>query len=294
MPRFAGAADMKPFILICLLICGTSSGLSRHSWTGVGRVVAVGDVHGDFRRFVEVLRHANLIDNEKNWSGGKSRLVQTGDLLDRGPDSRAVMDLLMRLEKQAPLQGGAVHCLIGNHEAMNLTGDYRYVSEGEAASHGGMKQLARNMGPRGRYGGWILEHNAVVRINNAVFLHGGISQPFSEASIPRLNEMVSKELRQGDGSTGVLGGDGPLWYRGLTGDRSSSVERGLRRFLQGAGADFAVTGHTVTEQGIETRFAGRVVMIDTGLSGQYGGPGMYIVLDDRGFKAVDPGRAEWR
>ncbi len=102
------------------------------------------------------------------------------------------MDLLMRLEKQAPLQGGAVHCLIGNHEAMNLTGDYRYVSEGEAASHGGMKQLARNMGPRGRYGGWILEHNAVVRINNAVFLHAGISQPFSEASIAGLNEMVHK------------------------------------------------------------------------------------------------------
>ncbi len=285
---------MRPFLLICLLVWGSSSALGRHSWTGVGSVVALGDVHGDFRRFVEVLRHAGLIDLEKNWSGGKTHLVQTGDLLDRGPDSRAVMDLLMRLEKQAPLQGGAVHCLIGNHEAMNLTGDYRYVSEGEAASHGGMKQLARNMGPRGRYGRWILEHNAVVRINNAVFLHAGISQPFSEASIPGLNEMVHKALREGSGSPDILGGDGPLWYRGLTADRSSAVERGLQRFLEGAGADFAVTGHTVTDWGIETRFSGRVVMIDTGLSGQYGGPGMYIVLGDRGFKAVDPGGAEWR
>ncbi len=78
---------MRPFLLICLVVWGSSSALGRHSWTGVGRVVALGDVHGDFRRFVEVLRHAGLIDLEKNWSGGKTHLVQTGDLLDRGPDS---------------------------------------------------------------------------------------------------------------------------------------------------------------------------------------------------------------
>ncbi|PYV37660.1 MAG: protein-tyrosine-phosphatase, partial [Acidobacteria bacterium] len=98
------------------------------------RVVAIGDVHGDYEQFVAVLRSAKLIDSEESWSGGKTHLVQTGDVLDRGPDSRKVMDLLMKLEKEARRAGGWVHCLIGNHEAMNIYGDLRYVSPGEFAA----------------------------------------------------------------------------------------------------------------------------------------------------------------
>lgn len=238
---------------------------------------------------VEVLRHAGLVDASKNWCGGKTHLVQTGDILDRGPDSRLAMDLLMKLEKQAPLQGGMVHCLTGNHEAMNLTGDFRYVHSGEEASHGGMKELARNMSPAGRYGLWIMGHQTAVRINNAVFLHAGISEVYSSASPGWLNGETSKRLRLLDRDAQVLGGEGPLWYRGWALDPSSSVERALTEFLDGAGADFAVIGHTVTNGGVETRFCGRVVMIDTGLSECYGGPGEYLVLDQRGYKAVNTG-----
>src|SRR5262245_33598569 len=103
-------------------------------FTGVERVVAVGDVHGDFGAFVGVLRAAGVIDQKNKWTGGKTHLVQTGDVPDRGADSRKVMDLLMDLEKQAPKAGGRVHALIGNHEAMNLYGDLRYVVPGEFAA----------------------------------------------------------------------------------------------------------------------------------------------------------------
>ena len=54
-------------------------------WTGVDRVVAVGDVHGDYDQLVAVLRSAGLIDEQGNWTGGKTHLVQNGDVLDRGP-----------------------------------------------------------------------------------------------------------------------------------------------------------------------------------------------------------------
>src|SRR5207248_1697127 len=104
-------------------------------WTGVERIVAVGDVHGDYEQFTGVLASAGLIDGHGDWTGGKTHLVQNGDIVDRGPDSRAVMDLLMKLEKQAAAAGGAVHALIGNHEAMNVYGDLRYVSPGEFASY---------------------------------------------------------------------------------------------------------------------------------------------------------------
>jgi hypothetical protein len=95
------------------------------------RVVAIGDVHGAHDRFVGILRAAGLINDRQRWTGGRARLVQTGDVLDRGADSRKVVDLLIRLEREAAAAGGRVYPLVGNHEFMRLVGDWRYVSPGE-------------------------------------------------------------------------------------------------------------------------------------------------------------------
>lgn len=95
-----------------------------YEWTGVERVVAVADLHGDFDRFVFILAHpqVHLIDDDLHWAGGKTHLVQLGDIMDRGPRARDILDLLMRLEKEAAAAGGMVHTLLGNHEEMNITG----------------------------------------------------------------------------------------------------------------------------------------------------------------------------
>jgi hypothetical protein len=95
------------------------------------RIVAIGDIHGAFDRFRTILRAAKVIDNRDRWVGGTTILVQTGDVLDRGPQSRRVLDLLMRLEREAERAGGRVHALLGNHEVMRMVGDLRYVGEGE-------------------------------------------------------------------------------------------------------------------------------------------------------------------
>ena len=92
-------------------------------------VIAIGDVHGDFDDFVAILQHTGLIDKQHHWTGGKTTLVQVGDLLDRGPKPRDVMDLLMALEKEASKDGGRVESLLGNHEMMNIMGDLRYVTQ---------------------------------------------------------------------------------------------------------------------------------------------------------------------
>ena len=103
-------------------------------WTGVERTVAVGDVHGDFDQLTAVLRSAGLIDATLQWSGGRTHFVQVGDLPDRGPETRKVLDLMIQLEEQARSAGGAVHALLGNHDAMNVYGDLRYVTPEEFAS----------------------------------------------------------------------------------------------------------------------------------------------------------------
>ena len=99
--------------------------------TTTERVVAIGDVHGAYDRLVAMLRSAGVIDGRQRWTGGRTRLVQTGDVLDRGADSRKVIDLLRKLERDAAAAGGRVHVLLGNHEFMRLVGDWRYVSPGE-------------------------------------------------------------------------------------------------------------------------------------------------------------------
>ena len=99
-----------------------------------GRVVAVGDVHGNLDGFVQILQQAKLLDAQRNWIGGNATLVQTGDCIDRGKEMRGVLDFLMALEKQAARKGGRVITLLGNHEAMNMYGDLRYVTPENYAS----------------------------------------------------------------------------------------------------------------------------------------------------------------
>ena len=108
--------------------------IDDYHWTGVERVVAIGDLHGDYGRYIDVMKSAGLIDKSGKWSGGKTHLVQTGDITDRGADSRKIIDHLVKLSKQAKKKGGYVHLLIGNHETMNVVGDLRYVSPGEFAA----------------------------------------------------------------------------------------------------------------------------------------------------------------
>jgi hypothetical protein len=98
------------------------------------RIVAVGDLHGDFAAWQDIARDAGLIDSSGHWAGGKTVLVQMGDITDRGPDSLKIVRSLQQLQKEAPKKGGKVYVVLGNHEAMNLLGDFRYVTPGEFAA----------------------------------------------------------------------------------------------------------------------------------------------------------------
>ncbi len=118
------------FALVAILHPLTALG-QQYEWNDVSRVVAVGDVHGAYDNLVKVLQNAELIDDKLNWIGGDAHLVQNGDLVDRGPESRKVMDFLMKLEDRAEDKGGRVHLLIGNHEAMNIVGILDLVSKEE-------------------------------------------------------------------------------------------------------------------------------------------------------------------
>ncbi|KAI5073073.1 hypothetical protein GOP47_0011086 [Adiantum capillus-veneris] len=93
------------------------------------RIIAIGDLHGDLNQTRRALRLAGLLsaDGLDSWCGGGTVLVQVGDVLDRGGDEIAIISLLRWLNMQAQLNGGAVFQVNGNHETINVEGDFRYV-----------------------------------------------------------------------------------------------------------------------------------------------------------------------
>ena len=85
--------------LLLILVCA-AAGLAQSEFRDVNRIVAIGDVHGGFDELVSLLRGIGLIDGRNQWKGGNAHLVQTGDVVDRGADSRKILDLLMDLQRQ--------------------------------------------------------------------------------------------------------------------------------------------------------------------------------------------------
>jgi Calcineurin-like phosphoesterase len=122
------------------------------------RLVAVGDVHGDAEDFQLILKRTGLVDDQNRWSGGNATLVQTGDLLDRGPKGREAMDLVMAIETQAATAGGRVVALLGNHEVMNILGDLRYVPPQSYASYADDGSEKRRKAAYQEYADWYKSH----------------------------------------------------------------------------------------------------------------------------------------
>jgi hypothetical protein len=221
---------MLRHILLVLVILSPSVQAEDWHVDGAGRVVAISDVHGAYDAMVETLTAAGILDDNLAWAGGTTRLVIVGDLVDRGPRSRDVMDLLMRLEGEAVAAGGYVHVLYGNHESMNMIGDMRYVSKGEYAafaadetqeqrdrwfepwaeresrSSGDMRArydelfppgffaLREAFGPNGKYGKWLLDKAVIAVINGTAFVHGGLPPLVGEIGLDGVNQGLKNDL----------------------------------------------------------------------------------------------------
>ena len=289
MPRYTPAVAV---FLVLTLTAGTASAqqkIRRHTWSGIERIVAVGDVHGDHDQFLKTLLAAKVINEDARWIGGRTHLVQTGDLFDRGPDSRKAMDLLMRLEVEARKAGGYVHCLAGNHEEMILRGDWRYVHPGEVQAFGGNVKYKAAVSRGGIYGKWIRQHNGVIKINNMLFLHGGLGGRYATMSLDQLNEGIRRGLNTGAGM--ARDSNGPLWHRALAQGDDASVSEQVKPVFKTHRVRHIVLGHTPTGR-ILPKAGGKVILIDVGMSKAYGGPAGCLVIDKGIFYANYAGQPQ--
>ena len=206
-------------------------------WNGVDRVVVFADVHGAYTELLGLLHETGIVDAKDHWAAGHAHLVSLGDLLDRGADSRKVMDLLMRLQGEAQAAGGQLHVVLGNHEAMNILGDLRYVEAGEYASYGDLESPAERVqqrqawetaqgagsgaafdqkfppgyfghraafSPKGKYGQWLLTLPVAIVVNDTLYMHGGPSNVLRGMSLQELNLRYRTALTDYLGLAGQL------------------------------------------------------------------------------------------
>lgn len=251
-----------------------------------GRVVAVGDLHGDLDHTKRALRLAGAIDDGGHWSGGKLVVVQTGDEIDRGDDDRAVLDAVETWKKEAKAAGGELIAMLGNHELMNAKRDFRYVSANGFAAFASFAP-ARPGGPStgsagrtvafapgGEYAKILGARPAVVKVGSTVFVHGGVLPAHVRYGLDRINEELDGWL---EGALPVppdiaLADDGPLWTREYSADQDANACSILRSVLKSLGAERMVVGHTVQRSGVTSACEGHVWRIDVGLSHVFGGP----------------------
>jgi Calcineurin-like phosphoesterase. len=137
----------------------------------------VGDIHGHLQVLERLLRQGNLVDKALHWSGGDAVLWFIGDLVDRGPDSIAVIDFVMRLQMEAALVGGYVDSLLGNHELLMLAA-YRFGQYSNGCSSSFIGQWRRNGGVKSDLAKlteahliWLAERPPLARIGNNLLVH---------------------------------------------------------------------------------------------------------------------------
>ncbi len=150
------------FLLLTLLAVTAWPGPAKTPPEPRESIIAIADVHNDFDDFVAILRRTGLIDQQNHWTGGKTTFVQVGDLLDRGPKPREVMNLMMALEKESAQAGGRVVGLLGNHEVMNIMGDLRYVTAANYASFTDGNSENRQKAAYEEYVKWRNSHASVL------------------------------------------------------------------------------------------------------------------------------------
>jgi hypothetical protein len=248
-------------------------------YTEVPRIFVVSDIHGEIEALLELLKAAGVIDDDTHWNWGDGHMVIDGDIFDRGDRVTEVLWLVYRLEQEARRAGGRVHYLIGNHDEMVIHGDNRYVHDKYTKGIARKARIRHQdlFGPSMELGRWLRTKPTIMRLNDVLFVHGGISPELVERgmTIESVNEQMRRTLTMNSGQIHfsdvpkfLLSSKGPLWYRGFVMDLDDRYDRlakdEVASILEYFEASAVVVGHTETDQ-IEQHYDGLVYTVDVPL-----------------------------
>ncbi len=249
---------------------------TQSQWDAPKKLLAISDLEGNYLHVLRFLQNNGVLDEDGHWDWDDGHLVLVGDMVDRGASVTETLWLIRRLEREAQAAGGQVHYVLGNHEAMVMCGDLRYVHPKYlyAAEKYGISYDELH-GPSSEIGRWLRSKNAVVRVGDLLFVHAGYSPELDGEQIEQnqLNEMVRSRLGKPRLESSTVRTDpvrhrmGPLWYRGYFeryGDRWGGLPttEQIESVLERHHAKHIVVGHTVVEQVGPINESGTLIAID--------------------------------
>jgi len=256
----------------------------------VKTILAVSDIEGEFEAFRNLLIGNKVIDANYNWIFGKNHLVICGDLFDRGAHVTEYVWLLYKLEQDAAKNGGYVHVVLGNHDIMNMGGDFRYVNPKYLTDAKKLNKEYKDLfGPNTEIGRWLKTKNIVEKVSRNLFLHAGISQPVNASQWPltAINNFVRPWYdvdaeKIPDSVYFFFGDNSPFWYRGYFVAplaTQAQVDSTLSLFE----VKKIVVGHTIINQ-VDGYFENKVYGIDVN---QHNGKHEALLIQDGKYFRVD-------
>lgn len=243
-----------------------------------GKIAALSDIHGQLDLVTTIFKNNNIIDQDLDWSFGDGQLVIVGDLFDRGDKVTELLWFVYNLEKQAEAQGGKVHVLFGNHEYMVLQNDLRYIHRKYRISARLLRKSYVDLFDNTTLlGKWLRSKATVIKINDNVFVHGGISEEFikRDSDLSETNKRMRQTLFMEPDSIfndtsniKYFDNKGPIWYRGYFLD--SLKNRSIKSILRSLKAKHVIVGHT-SQKKIESLFNRKILAVDSSIkNGKYG------------------------
>lgn len=220
------------------------------------KLFVMGDIHGQYERMIEMLTVGGVIDKRSDWNYGDGHLVFVGDISDRGEGVMEAYWLIYKLEQQAKKAGGAVHLVLGNHEAMILKNDIRYIANKYYGLTSNLDiEYHKLFSDNTIIGKWLRTKNVVEKIGNTMFVHAGISPELASRnmSIEEINTAFRHFLNQKDKKSYteldkfIISSYGPVWYRGYlrgSGPYKAIEHSTLESILADYNVDQVVVGHT--------------------------------------------------
>ncbi len=250
----------------------------KSEYSGIKRIVALSDIHGQFDLAIEILINNRIVDSDLNWIFGKGHLVVVGDIFDRGPKVTETLWFMYNLEEQAKKAGGKVHMLLGNHEYMVIHKDLRYIHPKYRKAcdllNKDYDELFSNETILGR---WLRSKSTILKINDNMFVHGGISPKFLEkdfdldavnSAMRKSLDRNKKEMKSSGFYKRYYGSSGPIWYRGYFNDNLAETQ--IDTILQKVDAQHMVVGHCSQERVLQL-YHKKVFAVDSSIkNGRYG------------------------
>lgn len=233
------------------------------------KILVTSDIEANITGLINYLTKAGAIDASLKWSFGTGTLIIVGDVFDRGLRVTETLWLLYKLQGEAKAAGGNVFVMIGNHELMCLTGDYRYIEPVERqqpayANKFGVAEYKLLYGNNTELGRWLRTSPTIIKVGNYVFNHAGVSPQLAakKYSLDQINQFVIDKLNGKTSSdiTFVTTTDGCLWYRGYF-SSPVATQAQVDAVMTYLGAERIFVGHT-KQATLKGNFNNKVFGID--------------------------------